>query len=204
MRLFSFFSMLRICAGLRHRGSLAGMRRAYIVRCPGIVAGFFPRCCGAKDGSRNAAALSEECFFSLAGDAPYMRWTTQDADTTIQFFHDALCMRHRGGLTWLGRCTLCDALESRLVSFRGAAALKMESETLPHTAHSKGAVFSLEGDAPYMCWTTQDAAAAIQFFRDAPHLRRTAPSRRPGRGRKSARCARPRNRDWFLSAALRR
>ena len=103
------------------------------MRCPGIVAGFFPRCCGAKDGSRNAAALSEECFFSLAGDAPYMRWTTQDADTTIQFFHDALCMRHRGGLTWLGRCTLCDALESRLVSFRGAAALKMGAETLPYS-----------------------------------------------------------------------
>ncbi len=199
MRLFSFFSMLRTCAI-----AAEGLGRTHIVRDPGIGIDFCPPHCGAKDGSRNTAVLSEGTGFTLAGLALRVRRTVQDEDTTIQFFHDAPHLRHRGGLNWLGRCTLCDALESRLVSFRGAAALKMESETLPHTAHSKGAVFSLEGDAPYMRWTTQDAAAAIQFFRDAPHLRRTAPSRRPGRGRKSARCARPRNRDWFLSAALRR
>ena len=191
--------MLRTCAI-----AAEGLGRTHIVRDPGIGIDFCPPHCGAKDGSRNTAVLSEGTGFTLAGLALRVRRTVQDEDTTIQFFHDAPHLRHRGGLNWLGRCTLCDALESRLVSFRGAAALKMESETLPHTAHSKGAVFSLEGDAPYMRWTTQDAAAAIQFFRDAPHLRRTAPSRRPGRGRKSARCARPRNRDWFLSAALRR
>ncbi len=98
MRLFSFFMTFRSCAI-----AADGLGRTHIVRDPGIGIDFCPPRCGVEDGSRNAAALSEEWFFTLAGLASYMRQIAQDEDTTIQFFHDALCMRHRGGLTWLGR-----------------------------------------------------------------------------------------------------
>lgn len=128
MRLFSFFATPCACAI-----AADGLGRTHIVRDPGIGIDFCPPRCGAKDGSRNAAALSEGAVFSLAGLALRMRRTVQDEDTTIQFFHDAPHLRHRGGLNWLGRCTLCDALESWLVSFRGAAALKMGAETLPYS-----------------------------------------------------------------------
>ena len=93
MRLFSF-PWHSVSAPSR-RLELAG--KVHIVRCLGIEAGFFPRCCGVEDGIRNAAALSEGTGFTLAGLALRMRWTTQDAATTIQFFRDALRMRHRGG-----------------------------------------------------------------------------------------------------------
>ena len=163
MRLFSFFSMLRTCLGLRRMWmrlfsffatpcacaiAADGLGRTHIVRDPGIGIDFCPPRCGAKDGSRNAAALSEGAVFSLAGLALRMRRTVQDEDTTIQFFHDAPHLRHRGGLNWLGRCTLCDALESRLVSFRGAAALKMGAETLPHFQKS---VFLALQVMPHIC-----------------------------------------------------
>ena len=83
-----------------------------------------------------------------------------------------------------------------------AAALKMEWKNLPHSRKTRP--FAFAGDAPCIRRIAQDVDATIQFFLDAPYLRRIAPSRQLGRDEKGVHCAMPWNRGWFLSAVLRR